>query len=196
MVGGIIVGALLVMWVSSVSELSAQPLANVSTSPITVLVCDRAGVSGTDRIEAREVADRILKRAQIQMTWLDNRDCVGPKVESYLTIVILPQRPKDMPSSTLAMGRATLIESPYPRAYIFLDRVRRFDSLNRAMSARSNQGVILGHAITHELGHLLGLSHAPAGIMRAEWGREEWKAAVSGTLLFSLTEPKSVGLMH
>ena len=196
MVGGIIVAALLAVWVSSVAELSAQPLANVSNAPITVLVCDRAGVSGTDRIEAREVADRILKRAGVQMTWLDNRDCVGPQVESYLTIVILPQRPKDFKTSPLAMGRATLIESPYPRAYIFLDRVRRFDVLNRPLNARSNLGVLLGHAITHELGHLLGLSHASAGIMRAEWGREEWKAALTGTLWFSVTGVKSVELMR
>jgi len=196
MVGGIIVAALLAVWVSSVAELSAQPLANVSNAPITVLVCDRAGVSGTDRIEAREIADRILKRASVQMTWLDNRDCVGPQVESYLTIVILPQRPKDFKTSPLAMGRATLIESPYPRAYIFLDRVRRFDVLNRPLNARSNLGVLLGHAITHELGHLLGLTHASAGIMLAEWGREEWQAALSGTLLFSLTGAKSVELMR
>ena len=140
MVGGIIVGALLALWVSSVSELSAQPLANVSAAPITVLVCDRAGVSGTDRIEAREVADRILKRAHIQMAWFDNRDCVGPQVESYLSIVIVPQRPKGITSSAGAMGRATLIESPYPRAYIFLDRVRRFDVMNRSVNARSNLG--------------------------------------------------------
>ena len=196
MVGGIIVGALLALWVSSVSELSAQPLANGSTAPITVVVCDRAGVSGSDRIEAREVADRILKRAQIQMAWLDNRDCVGPQVESYLSIVIVPERPKDVMSSAGAMGRATLIESPFPRAYIFLDRVRRFDVMNRSVNARANLGVLLGHAITHELGHLLGLPHASAGIMRAEWGREEWNAAVSGTLLFSLTGAKSVKLMH
>ena len=196
MVGGIIVATLLAVWVSSVSELSAQPLANVPAAPTTVLVCDRAGASGTDRIEAREVADRILKEAHIQMTWLDNRDCVGPQVGSYLTIVILPQRPKDMPSSTLAMGRSTLVGSPYPRAYVFLDRVRRFDGLNRAVNARSNVGALLGHAITHELGHLLGLSHAPAGIMRAEWGREEWKAAVTGRLLFSLAGAKSVELLR
>ena len=176
--------------------LRAQPLANVSTAPITVLVCDRAGVSGTDRIEAREVADRILNRAHIQMTWLDNGDCVGPQLESYLSIVIVPQRPSGIASSAGAMGRATLVESHYPRAYIFLDRVSRFDVANRAANAGSNLGILLGHAITHELGHLLGLPHAPSGIMRAEWRREEWNAAVSGTLLFSLPAAKSVKLVH
>ena len=41
MVGGIIFGALLALWVSSVSELAAQPLVNVSTAPITILAGDR-----------------------------------------------------------------------------------------------------------------------------------------------------------
>lgn len=197
MIGRIILGMLLALEIFSVADLcGAQPLANASTAPITVLLCDRAAVSGADRIKAREVADRILNRAHIQTTWLDNGGCVGPQLESYLSIVIVPQRPSGIASSAGAMGRATLVGSHYPRAYIFLDRVSRFDVANRATNAGPNLGILLGHAITHELGHLLGLPHAQSGIMRSEWRREEWTAALSGTLLFSLPAAKSVKLVY
>jgi hypothetical protein len=187
--------AILAMWVSGVSHLGAQPFTNAA-APITVVLCDRAGISSTVRIEARAVADSILGKAHIQLLWLDNGDCAGPELESYLSIVIVPQRPKGLASSFGAMGRATMIETAHPRAYIFLDRVLRFDAVNRRIASSSNLGVILGHAITHELGHLLGLTHSPAGIMRAEWGHDEWRAALSGTLLFSSPAATSAKLVR
>ena len=46
-------------------------------------------------------------------------------------------------------------------------------------------GIVLGHAIAHELGHLLipGDAHGN-GIMRPYWAYREWQQALGGTLLF------------
>jgi hypothetical protein len=47
--------------------------------------------------------------------------------------------------------------------------------------------VILGHAMAHELGHLLlgTNSHSPSGLMRAHWTREDLSNASVGNLRFS-----------
>lgn len=50
-----------------------------------------------------------------------------------------------------------------------------------------SQSVILGHAMAHELGHLLlgNNSHSPSGLMRAHWTREDLAKASVGNLRFS-----------
>jgi len=198
MVGHLISAALLAFCVSGLSQLAAQPLSNAA-GPITVLLCDKAGLASTDKVKARMQADRILKSAHVQLHWVvseTDESCVGPQLESYLSIILVPERPKDLPASAEAMGRAVLVGSAYPRAYVFLDRVRRFDVLNRTNNSSSNLGVILGHAISHELGHLIGLPHTSIGIMRAQWGRQEWVAAVAGGLVFSRPDFKLSKLSH
>jgi hypothetical protein len=44
--------------------------------------------------------------------------------------------------------------------------------------------ILLGYAIAHEVGHMLGWEHRPHGIMAAKWNRDTWLAARSGRLLF------------
>ena len=48
----------------------------------------------------------------------------------------------------------------------------------------------MGHAIAHEVGHLLlpRGTHGPAGLMRGTWGMEDMRDAVQGHLGFSTME--------
>jgi hypothetical protein len=51
----------------------------------------------------------------------------------------------------------------------------------------ASPSLVLGHAMAHELGHLLlgTNSHSPSGLMRAHWTREDLANASKGNLRFS-----------
>ena len=63
-------------------------------------------------------------------------------------------------------------------AYVFYNHIeeRRLTTLNPSE--------FLGHIISHEIGHLLGIPHATTGIMRAMWDRADLVLASEGLLLF------------
>jgi len=58
----------------------------------------------------------------------------------------------------------------------------------------ADKAQILGHAIAHEIGHLLlsMASHSRRGIMQASWGRDSMKDMALGTLTFEADEIKRI----
>ena len=74
-------------------------------------------------------------------------------------------------------------------ATVFRDRV-----LALAQSGRYPEAVLLGHAIAHELGHLLlnSSTHARYGLMAARWRDTELDRAAVGLLQFSQAEASCI----
>jgi hypothetical protein len=111
----------------------------------------------------------------------------------YLSAVITPAA---YPGSGLnEAGFAAVTTGRYRRAYVFLDRVKAFSEVVTSLRGHRVVGTVLGHVICHELGHLLmpDKSHAPFGIMRADWDSQQWDEAVEGLLLFS---PRQAQIMR
>ena len=165
---------------------------------MTLGVCDKVGVAADSWLAAQTEIIRIFYDAGVDVTWIDLL-CnltgafvpASPDAQSlrskngYFMIVIQPDRPRNW-SSPDALGFAPVQTGPYPRAYIFYKLVLAFTERHVALQSRNSTiGIVLGHVIAHELGHLLipGKAHG-YGIMRGSWGNSEWDQAFSGTLKF------------
>ena len=89
-------------------------------------------------------------------------------------------------SSKNAMGEAlSLVEI----ANVFMNRV-----IEQAAIGELSVSRMLGHAIAHEIGHLLlgDNSHSPGGIMAAPWTKQDLWHISKGALLFTQQEVKRI----
>ncbi|AMY09148.1 hypothetical protein LuPra_02361 [Luteitalea pratensis] len=147
---------------------------------------------------AHDVARGILDSAGLGTEW---RLCVTPEAcppaEGHVSEVVVILSSHARPDGHVDCGRAArgesdsegtvLVSVPCVRDVVM--RLAR-PSRNRAhpLLAAARHEDLVGAVIAHELGHVLGMGHAPTGLMRAQLGADELIALGSGLLGFSESE--------
>ena len=159
------------MAVTGGSVASAQNPEDALT--VTLHVTNRAAISPKDLAAAEAYATAIYRAAGIQAVWTETPWAPGETRSPHLRVVILsPQmtakRCKESQLGESVMGIAVdgVTDGSGRIAYIFADRIGQMAWQYLATFDRG-----LGHAMAHEVGHLLlgAHSHAPAGLMTAHW---------------------------
>ena len=183
----------------------AAAAASSETSPaITIHVHNYAGVAPKTLAEAEEVATEIFRKAGLETQWTNTvlitengqQNFVGHAARTLADIhlSIFPSEMSDRDGAPNNVMGVAPGNGPDRRiVYIFERNVEaRFWRLMRAQgSARLYRPVsmtkILGHAIAHEVGHLLlnQQVHSAHGIMRGEWGFADFRDMTEGMFLFT-----------
>ncbi len=159
-----------------------------------------AGVPGKDLWQAEQLTTRIFAGSGIKMNWMAEplsrpgfliSDFTAPRTGTCdqllttreLIVQILHKAPNGF--SPAALGFALPCAKRGVQATIYLDRIERVSCQTSVSLYR-----VLGHALAHEIGHVLlrSSSHAPQGLMRGLWDSRDWQRAAVSTLSFTIEE--------
>jgi hypothetical protein len=151
------------------------PSAITAWTAVVVRVYDTTGLSRTSRQRAMSTAGAAMVTASVDVDWVDC-SAMAPRCQ-------VPPAPRDL-VVRLVRGHSAPGGRPVPLgsalvdtgeragalATVYVDRVQRI-----AATLGTDEAVLLGRAIAHELGHLLTgtNTHARVGLMRGHWTSEE-----------------------
>lgn len=169
------------------------PQAIPEASPVVrVSVFDDAKVGTRVLRDAEREAGRVFRRANIEVIWIqcpqDSTEqtpfgsCTEVSYPAHLHLRIAA-RPHGVKQSTVGMSFQSDGRGCY--ADLFHEPIVVLQEESHVDAA-----IILGHAMAHELGHLLlgTNSHSRDGLMRAHWEPGDLAQASRGRLLFSAEE--------
>lgn len=154
----------------------------------TVQVYNWASVAPQILTAAEDETARIFRQTGVAVSWLNcplsiseaeaNPICIEPCPPSRLAVRINSEMPANLAKTSL--GVALSDSGVYTT--IYYPRVEEY-----AKAGIATHSQILGHAITHEMGHLLlgPVPHARFGIMRGEWTAEDLQSITRGAFLFT-----------
>ena len=187
---------------SSVLALQAAQRTQETHERLTVVVCDKVGITPETLRIAKTHTEQVFANAGIDLIWIqttgDRRrmtfsptsleGCELPAVAGDFWAVISNDVPDDWPAEGL--GFSTTPRLPPHRLYVFYERV------TKALSTAPNRdpAVLLGHVVAHELGHLLLASpnHTVSGMMSTGWNYRHIVEATQGVLRFHPDEAKRI----
>jgi hypothetical protein len=145
---------------------------------LSIVIYNVEAVPPAELERAQAIAGRILRQAGIETAWrlAGSRD-LSPapyEIPVHLLSVHPPSLTPETSGYAILMGDSSYAGISYPA-------VRA-----SAVAMESDQSVLLGAVIAHELGHVLlgGRDHSTSGVMVARLGRREMEAAARGELQF------------
>jgi hypothetical protein len=195
---------------SAVAQTSAAGSVNTSLT-VTIHVHDYAEVGHKTLQEAEKIAAGIYRKVGVETRW--THAPLAPKIsqesstdQSTLDLTdidlnIVPRVMADrlgLPNKALGLAPGT--EPDRQVVYVFYYRVEVLaqrqvravfeGSIRRPVTTAQ----VLGHAIAHEIGHLLlNLeSHSATGIMRGDWDLSDLQGVASGFLLFTAQQAEVI----
>jgi hypothetical protein len=193
------------MWYGTHGLVSALLAASMSTSGTARATDEHAALRRLSlRVSAQgDVPTVIMQRAQreavwifedagVQVEWIDcgfNRrqpDNHASTSAEAINVVIVSRETKALsPISPDVLGAVMRDNDAREVGWVFFRRIERASE-----AYALDTGVVLGHAIAHEVGHLLlpRSTHGPSGLMRATWRMDDMRDAGQGHLRFSPAE--------
>lgn len=183
--------ALSVIWASSLSARALSP-------SITVLVYNYAAIPSEVLAQTETEAARIYHGGSIEIQWLD---CpLSLKEAAQFPACQVPTGPTKLAVRLLSQSMAERLRQVqdslgfalYPEngGFATIANVFAHDAEQLADSRGMRRGVVLGHVLAHEVGHLLlgAGSHSISGIMHVPWRQKELKLVAQGLMTFAPAE--------
>jgi len=178
-------------------ELSQTSNPEQAQRTLAVHIVNGAHVPADVLADARQQVQRIFLQVGVQIVWRqDGEEDQASQKELELTVVITPE----------CFSRATCPERSVtgfamgsegrgvPRAYIFSNIVyEKALKFAKRMPVRNPEGLVMGCAIAHEVGHLLlPPGHTKTGVMAPEVDMRSISDALRGDLLFTPKESELI----
>ena len=150
---------------------------------LTVVIFDHAHVPHAVLASAAHEGQRAFRTAGLETDWILCNPVEGCYVpERFIQIKILPHPLPTTPISTYGLASASICTATEHCAasHVFYDRVLRF-----ADDASSAPDLTLAYVMVHEIGHVMGLSHRPGGIMTTSFTHQDLRRAATGWFTFA-----------
>jgi len=160
--------------------LPAEGAGAAGSPPLIVRVCNFSRADNEMLSQAGAVARRIFQEAGIETEWVAaaNPSQLDPLT---LTVQIFEGRSRRLEIQD-AFGVAMIAGKPAPSflADVFLGNIEETANTSK------DTGVLLGHVMAHEVGHLLlGGAHTPKTVMAANLGSRDLPQMKAGRVRFS-----------